>query len=345
MIFMKSIPQGGEILATIKDVAKKAGLSVSTVSRYLNNHPYISEDKRKRIQAAMAELDYTPSSVATQLRSKKGTMIGILVSRIANPFFSHLVDSIEKNARSHGYNVLVMQTYDDKKAETNMLEMLKQQVIAGLIMCSIEGDPKIVEAYQEYGPIVLCNEQIPGTDLPQVYTNQESASFEATKYLIDKGHKKIAYCTGGTLTRGGHGNSRTEGFERALNEHKLPMKIDWIFKQMHTIEDGKQVADKLLSLPEENRPDAVFTSSDEVASGILEGYLEKGKRVPEDLAIMGFDNQPFTGILAVPLTTIGQPVAALGRESTNWLIANMEEKDYQLDESELVLDLIIRKSA
>lgn len=132
-------------MATIKDVAKKAGLSVSTVSRYLNHHPYISEDKRKRIQAAMAELDYTPSSVATQLRSKKGTMIGILVSRIANPFFSHLVDSIEKSARSHGYNVLVMQTYDDKKAETNMLEMLKQQVIAGLIMCSIEGDPKILK--------------------------------------------------------------------------------------------------------------------------------------------------------------------------------------------------------
>lgn len=147
------------------------------------------------------------------------------------------------------------------------------------------------------------------------------------------------------MTRGGHGNSRTEGFERAVNEHKLPMKIDWIFKQVHTIEDGRQVADKLLSLPEENRPDAVFTSSDEVASGILERYLEVGKRVPEDLAIMGFDNQPFTGMLAVPLTTIAQPIEALGRESTNWLIARMEEKDYQLDVSELVLDLIIRKSA
>ena len=114
-------------------------------------------------------------------------MIGILVSRIANPFFSHLVDSIEKSARSHGYNVLVMQTYDDKKAETNMLEMLKQQVIAGLIMCSIEGDPKNIEAYREYGPIVLCNEEIPGSDLPQVFTNQEAASFEATEYLINKG--------------------------------------------------------------------------------------------------------------------------------------------------------------
>ncbi|MGG5373120.1 LacI family DNA-binding transcriptional regulator [Enterococcus sp. AZ196] len=332
-------------MATIKDVAKKAGLSVSTVSRYLNNHPYISEDKRKRIQDAMAELDYTPSSVATQLRSKKGTMIGILVSRIVNPFFSHLVDSIEKNARAHGYNVLVMQTYDDKKAETNMLEMLKQQVIAGLIMCSIEGDSKNIEAYREYGPIVLCNEQIPDTTLPQVFTNQEAASFDATSYLINKGHKKIAYCTGGTLTRGGHGNSRTEGFERALRESNLPMKIDWIFKQVHTVEDGKKVADKLLALTEDDRPDAVFTSSDEVASGILARYLEVGKRVPEDLAIMGFDNQPFTEMLAVPLTTIAQPVEALGRESSNLLMAHMEGEKYQLDKSDLVLKLIIRKSA
>lgn len=332
-------------MATIKDVAKKAGLSVSTVSRYLNNHPYISDDKRKRIQEAMAELNYTPSSVATQLRSKKGTMIGILVSRIANPFFSHLVDSIEKNARLHGYTVLVMQTYDDKKAEKNMLEMLKQRVISGLVMCSIEGDSKTIESYQEYGPIVLCNERIPETQLPQVYTDQEVASFEATEYLIAQGHKKIAYCTGGSLTRGGHGNSRTEGFERALHTHNLPMKIDWIFKQVHTIQDGMEVADKLLALPEENRPDAIFTSSDEVASGILERYLDVGKQVPRDLAILGFDNQPFTGMLSVPLTTIAQPIEALGRESTNLLISYLEEKDYQIDTSDLVLKLIIRKSA
>ena len=122
---------------------------------------------------------------------------------------------------------------------------------------------------------------------------------------------------------------------------------NWLefFKQVHTIEDGKQVADKLLALPEENRPNAVFTSSDEVASGILQRYLEQGKQVPEDLAIMGFDNQPFTGMLAVPLTTIAQPIEALGREATNWLIARMEEKDYRVDTSELVLKLIERKSA
>ncbi|MBO1308027.1 LacI family DNA-binding transcriptional regulator [Enterococcus sp. 669A] len=332
-------------MATIKEVAKKAGLSVSTVSRYLNKHPYISEDKRRRIQAAMDELHYRPSTVATQLRSKKGKTIGILVSRIVNPFFSQLVDSIEQCAKDKGYNVLIMQTYDDRNAEINMLEMLKQHVIAGLIMCSIEGEPHEIEAYQEFGPIILCNEEIPGSSLPQVYTDQQAASFEAVEYLINKGHKKIAYCTGGTLTTGGHGNSRTEGFEQAINKHGLPMKIDWIFKQVHTIQDGQMVARKMLALPENIRPDAVFTSSDEVAIGIMKEYIQAGKRVPEDLAILGFDNQPFTDVLAVPLTTIAQPVEVLGRESTNLLLAKLEERSYTIDQSHLHLSLIKRESA
>lgn len=332
-------------MATIKEVAEKAGLSVSTVSRYLNDHPYISEEKRKKIKAAMEELNYTPSLIATQLRSKKGTTIGILVSRITNPFFSYLVDAIERCAKAQNYNVLIMQTYDDKNAELHMLELLKQQVISGIIMCSIEGDIATIENYKKYGPIVLCNEQVPGSTLPQISTNQEQASYQATRYLIDQGYQKIAYCTGGSLTRGGHGNLRTSGFERALIEGGFSMKIDWIFKQVHTIDDGKEVARKLLALPQDERPDAIFTSSDEVAGGILEEYLQQGKRVPEDLAILGFDNQPYTAFLSVPLTTIAQPVKPLGEEATKLLIAEIEEKEYQVETKDLKLELIIRKSA
>lgn len=331
-------------MATIKDVAKRADLSVSTVSRYLNQHPYISDDKKKRIKAAMEELNYTPSSIATQLRSKKGTMIGILVSRITNPFFSYLVDAIEKQAKEHGYNVLIMQTYDDSDAEMKMLEMLKQSVINGLIMCSVEGDAKIIEDYQTFGPIVFCNEQLPEAAVPQVITNQEQATYEAIQFLIKKNYQKIAYCTGGTLTTKGHGKTRTQGFERAMLEQKLAIKKEWIFQQVHTIEDGHQVAKQLIELPESNRPDAIFTNSDEVAMGILEYTLQQKLQVPEDIAIMGFDNQPFTSLLAVPLTTINQPVAALGAESTKLLISLIEETTYQVDQSQLELTLVQRKS-
>ncbi|WP_297077616.1 LacI family DNA-binding transcriptional regulator [uncultured Enterococcus sp.] len=331
-------------MATIKQVAERAGLSVATVSRYLNNHPYISEEKREKIKQAMLELDYTPSSIATQLRSKKNTMIGVVVSRLTNPFFSYLIDTIEQQAKKQGYQVLIMQTYDDEHAQLKMLELLKQHVISGVILCSVEGKIETIEQYLTYGPIVLCNEEIRDSRLPQVFTRQEEATFNATEYLIKKGYHKISYCTGGTLVNGGHGNARTTGFERALHAHQLSIQKDWIFKQVHTKQDGENVARKLLTMPTAKQPDAIFTSSDEVASGVLKVYLEAGKSIPADLAILGFDNQPYSDLLAVPLTTIEQPVKGLGEEATNLLLAKIEEKKYHIKEEHLVLKLIKRKS-
>ncbi|MBO0447062.1 MULTISPECIES: LacI family DNA-binding transcriptional regulator [Enterococcus] len=331
-------------MATIKDVAKKAGLSVSTVSRFLNHHPYISDDKKERIQQAMDELNYAPSAIATQLRSKKCTTIGVLISRITNPFFSYLVDAIEKQAKEHGYQLLIMQTYDDPKAELKMLEYLKQQVVAGVIMTSIESDSQVIEDYSSYGPIVLCNEKLDGTEIPNISTNQEAISYEATNYLIQKGYHKIAYCTGGNLTIGGHGQQRTKGFERALSEHELSIKNKWIFKQVHNMEDGQKVAREILSLPKNDRPDAVFSGSDEVAIGIIQEVLQQGLHVPEDLAVLGFDNQPSTSIIAVPLTTINQPTTALGIEATKLMVALLEGVTYKVNKKELILSLIERKS-
>ncbi len=331
-------------MATIKDVAKTANLSISTVSRYLNKHPYISEDKKKRIKEAMKKLNYTPSSIATQLRSKKGKMIGILVSRITNPFFSYLVDAIEKQAKIDNYNVLIMQTYDDKYAEIKMLEMLKQHVINGLIMCSVEGSPQMIESYQEFAPIVLCNEQLEQVSIPNVITDQLEGTYQGIKFLIEKNYKKIAYCTGGTLNIEGHGKLRTEGFERALIEKKLDFKKEWIFQEVHTTKDGYDVAKKIFKLPKNIRPDAIFTNSDEVAIGVLEYMIKQNFIVPDDLAIMGFDNQPFTSVLATPLTTINQPIEALGKESTKLLISLINKKLYNVDKSKLKLTIIQRKS-
>lgn len=331
-------------MATIKEVAKLAGLSVSTVSRYLNNHPYISEDKKNRIKEAMEELDYVPSSIATQLRSNKNNTIGVLVSRITNPFFSNLVDSIERNCKNLGYKVLIMQTYDDDKAELDMLNLLKQQVISGIIMCSIEGDISRIASFQKYGHIVLCNEREPNIDIPQIYTNQESMSYEATQYLIDNGYRKIAYCTGGNLVIGGHGSYRTTGFENALKKNQLEMKKEWIFKEVHTIDDGRKIARKICNMSYDERPDAVFTGSDEIAYGLIDEVQIFGLSVPNDLAILGFDNQPYANLLSVPLTTINQPVEELGIESSNLLIGLIENSPYKVNETALQLKLIIRKS-
>ena len=142
-------------MATIKDVAEKAGLSVTTVSRFLNNHPYIAEDKKEKILAAMKELDYEPSTVAQQMRGVKTHRIGVLISRITNPFFASLVDALEVTARKHGYSVLIVQNHNSAGEEENCLDLLKKKIIDGLILCAVESDKDVIEQYQKYGPILL----------------------------------------------------------------------------------------------------------------------------------------------------------------------------------------------
>ncbi|WP_330112439.1 LacI family DNA-binding transcriptional regulator (plasmid) [Cetobacterium somerae] len=331
-------------IATIKDVAKLAGLSVSTVSRYLNNHPYITDEKREKIQKAMETLDYVPSSVATTLRSNKGKMIGVLVSRITNPYFSYLIDAMEKVIKAKGYTLLIVQTYDDEKAEFKMIEMLKQKMINGLIMCSVENSSEIIEFYCKYGPIVICNQRVDSSEVHQITTDQEKITYEAIKYLFSKGYKKIAYCTGGSFSLKSHGLLRNNGFKKAMEENNKIIDSRDIFENIHTIEDGYKIADILIKNSDENWPDAIFTGSDEVASGLIIKLLEYGKKIPEDIAVMGFDNQPFSNMVAVPITTVSQPVEALGRESAKLILSLLNNEEYYIKKEELTLKIIERKS-
>lgn len=332
-------------MATIKDVAKKAGLSVTTVSRFLNNHPYISDEKKQRIELAMQALDYVPNAIAVSLRANKTFTIGVLVSRITNPFFAYLVDTIEREAKSHGYTVFIVQTYDDSYAELSLLERLKQKQLDGLIMCSVESSPETLNYYHQFGTIVLCNESFPDVNIPQISTNQAEITYQAIRYLVQQGAKKIAYCTGGLFRGNSHGSSRNQGFKQAMAEANLPIFPELIFRQVHTIADGKQVATQLLTLPDADFPDAIFAGSDEVASGLISVFTQAKRSVPQNLRIIGFDNQPFAEMLSVPLTTIAQPVEALGQEAVRLLMANLNGKVYQVDQSRLNLTLVLRQSA
>ncbi|MGX7107708.1 LacI family DNA-binding transcriptional regulator [Hutsoniella sourekii] len=329
-------------MATIKDVAKLAGVSVTTVSRYLNNHPYISEEKQAAIQQAMADLNYIQNSAATQLRSKKSNFIGILVSRLSNPFFTSLVDKIEQEVRQAGYYLMVMQTYDDTQAEQRMLSLLQQGVLAGLIMCSLEAPIQEVEAFSKYGPILLCNLSVRETHLPYISTDQRQGTYQAVKYIADKHYQSVAYCTGGSLSRHGHGDSRTQAFEMAIDQFQLTVKREWIFPSVHLIEDGRRVAEKLFELSD--RPQVVFANSDEVAAGIVDYCYTHQLRIPEDLAVMGFDNQFYSGLLTTPLTTIDQPVQSLGKETSQYILALIEGIEYQVNHEVLEQKLIVRNS-
>lgn len=332
-------------MATIKDVAQKAGLSVTTVSRFLNNHPYITDDKREKILSAMKELDYQPSTVAQQMRGVKSQRIGILISRITNPFFACLVDALEVTARQKGYSVLIIQNHNSSGEEKNGLDLLKKKIIDGLILCAAESDSQEIEDYQKYGPILLCNTSIEATNLPVVRVDDQSATYNAIGYLITKGYRHIAYSTGGSFQQKGHGSRRNNGFLMAMDEAGLTVNEQWIFRNKHTYQDGQEIARQLLEIAPQQRPDAIFAGSDEVACGLLFTLTAKGIRVPEDIAIIGFDNLPVASMINIPLTTVSQPIEELGRISAEYLIALINGQSYQYDATTLKSELVIRQSA
>lgn len=330
-------------MATISDVAKLAGVGKTTVSRVLNDHPYVSDMNRKKVEAAMAELNYVPSIAAKKLRGQSSQIVGVIVSRITNPFFTSLVDAIEQEAVKKGYRLIFFQSRSDKSEELRFLDMLKNGQVDGIIMCSVENDIAMIESYRQFGVIILCNEVFKGSKLPNVALDQTQGAYLGTKYLIEQGHQTIAYCTGGDYEGGNHGQARNKGFQKAMSEFHLSVDSNLIFRQVHTVADGRKVAKQLMDLT--HLPTAVFTSGDEIASGMIAQFLEAGVKVPEDIAVLGYDNQPFAALVAKPLTTVNQPVQALGRETFRCFIAAINAKPYEMNSEDLTLKLVKRESA
>lgn len=329
-------------MANISDVAKLSGQTKTTVSRVINNHPYVSDQKRKLVLKAMEELGYTPNPSARRLRGQLTTTLGVIVPRIVNPFFSYLLNSIEQSAYKKGYQVLMGQSNEDKEKELAFLNLLKTKQVDGIIMTSIENEWEIIESYTKYGPILLCNDYVDQDKAPMIQLDQTLGAYLGTKHLVEKGHQKIAYCTGGLFDAEGKGKDRNQGFHKALKEVGIKINPKWIFVDMHTIEDGKQVLKQLMEL--DDRPSAIFTGSDEIAAGIIMEAKEQGWNIPKDLAVVGFDDQPIAEILDPKLTTIRQPVDQMGRKSVEVMIEMLENPELKGESYQLPIELIVRQS-
>jgi LacI family transcriptional regulator len=329
-------------MPTIYDVAKLSGLSKTTVSRVINNHSYVSEEKRALVLQAMKELGYTPNPAARRLRGQMTTTIGVIVPRIVNPFFSYLVDSIEQAAYKNGYQVLIFQSNEDKEKERAFLQLLKTKQVDGVIMTSIENEWEVIEPFTVDGPILLCNEYVDGANVPAIRLNQQKGAYLGVKHLIERGHRKIAYCTGGLFAEHGKDKDRNQGFQKALLEAGIQVNPKWIFVNKHSIEDGKQVMKQIVEM--DDRPTAIFTGSDEIAGGMMMEAKESGFIVPDDLAIMGFDDQPLAQMLDPKLTTIRQPVDEMGKKSVELLIKMLHNREAEIRSCELPIELVVRKS-
>ena len=329
-------------MTKISDVAEKTGYSITTISRAINDHPYVSDKTKKKIFDAMKELDYYPNNVAQQLRGKGTKLIGVIISFVINPFFTYLVDAIEKAAYQVGYQIVILQTLEEPEREKKFIEMLKKRQLDGLIMTSLDDDSPEVLKLIEAAKIVVCNRYLGEQNIPLIHVDEKKATYEATYYLLSKGHRKIGYVTG---NRGSMlpVDPRFEGYVQALKEFDIEPNSNYIFPRRLTISDGKSTLTDVLALGEE-RPDALLVISDEVASGILSQCHLLNIKVPETLAIIGFDDQPIAEALYPGLTTVRQPIKEMGEYVAALIIANIEHREHP-ERPELNTKLIIRGTA
>jgi len=329
-------------MPNINDVVRLSGVSKSTVSRVINNYPHIAPEKRERVLKVMKEIGYTPNVSAQKLRGLAGTTIGVIVPRIVNPFFSYLVESIEKEGYKRGYQTIIFQSHEDSERELDFLNLLKDKQVDGVIMTAYENDWNTIQKYMKYGPIVMCNEYLSEPVVPMVRIDQLTASYEGVKHLVNQGYRKIAYCTGGLFSDFGKDKDRNQGYQKALTEAGIEINPNWIFIKRHAIEDGRKVLHQIYGM--QDRPTAIFTGSDEVAAGIIMEARNKGLRVPEELAVIGFDDQPLAEMLTPELTTIKQPVSEIGYTAMDLIINRLEGKFVENKMYTLQFQLVIRKS-
>ncbi|MCK1991050.1 LacI family DNA-binding transcriptional regulator [Peribacillus muralis] len=333
-------------MATIKDVVNMTGISRSTVSRVINNDPHVSEEKKIRVLKAMELLKYTPNSAAQSLRNQKTNTIAVLIPELTNPFFAYLLDKIDVAAIEKNLQLLVCQTRYDKRKELQFFELLKTKQVDGIILTSLENDWESISAYTSFGPIVLCNEYSEEAQIPMIHADQLYGSYLGTKHLIEQGYQNIALCCGNDERPSKLGKDRLTGYQKALEEFGLPLCGDWIFQDISNIngktpfEGGRQLLRKIVSM--KNRPDAIFTGSDQVGAGIIFEAKILGVHTPCDIAVMGFDDQEIAATF--DLTTIRQPISEMGELTLKRLLDLIDQKEIVQSFDKLPLELVIRNS-
>ncbi|WP_411501069.1 LacI family DNA-binding transcriptional regulator [Bacillus thuringiensis] len=324
-------------MANIKDIAKMAGVSVTTVSRVLNDHPYVSEEKRKAVIEIVEKLNYSQNANAVHLSKGKTNIVGVILPYINHPSFDAMVGGMMEGALTHNYRVLLCQTNYNKKEEMKSLHMLKTKQLDGLIICSRANDWEMIEPYASYGTIIACEDN-DISNISSVYTNHSAAFQLGMNHLIEKGYKKIGYCTGRKL--GPSSQKRFDVYKQQLQSIDEELNEEWIFTECFTLEDGVRVAHKLKGM--QNLPEALIVAGDEVAIGVMTEVGKLGIQVPEDLAIIGLDNQPISQVLQ--LTTIDQNLKEIGKTAFEMFYRHISDKSSKQEKVEVSYELVERST-
>ena len=331
-------------MATIKDVAKMAGVSTTTVSHVINKTRFVAKETEEAVMQAIKSLKYSPSAVARSLKVNTTKSIGMIVTTSESPYFAEIIHAVEDHCYRQGYSLFLCNTQNDPEKIKNHVEMLAKKRVDGLlVMCSeyTQHSLDVLSGFSSVPMVVM--DWGPNVDTDIIEDNSFTGGYIATKHLIDCGHKAIGLIAGEldkTTAR-----TRYEGFVKAMNEANLSIHENWIMEGFFEPEDGYECMNKILS--QDNLPTAVFCCNDVMALGAISAITEKGLRVPDDISIIGYDNIHSSRFYAPPLTTIHQSKSRLGAQAVNLLFERIANKDNDNQEKHRIAihpELVLRKS-
>jgi len=331
---------------TIHDIAKKLNISASTVSRALNNNPNISKTTIEKVNAFAIEGGYRPNWIASNLRKRKTNSIGIIVPQINRNFFSSFISGVEEIAFKKNYNVIISQSNNILEKEKKIVYSLFSNQVDGMIVSlSMQTNEfSHFKLFQENNiPLVFFDRVAPSLSTDRIVVDDFEAGYKATKHLIDQGYKRIAHLAGPTVLE--IYSLRRNGYIKALKDCHLPVKKEYIPTSHLLMEDGENSIKQFLDL--KIPPDAVFCGNDTSALGMMIYLKKKGIRVPEDIGIVGFSDEPFSELVTPTLTTLRQPSFEMGKKAAGLLIQRIEKNENPTDFRTIVMptELIIRESS
>ncbi|GGG68981.1 LacI family DNA-binding transcriptional regulator [Paenibacillus radicis (ex Gao et al. 2016)] len=335
--------EGNVLAVNIKDVAEKAGVSISTVSRVLNNGKYVKQEVRLAVQQAIKDLNFVPNSIARSLVRKKTNLIGVIASDISTSFFSSTLSYIEEAASQNRYNILVGNIKDNLDKELKYLHVFKEMQVDGIIVMHEKMNKHIERFLQTLTtPTVFCSAKPRTTvDCPSVNIDDMQASYDTVKHLIALGHRRIAFI-GGDTKEISTGRNRYDGYLKALVESGISVNPEWVRFGNFKMKDGYEIMQSFLQ--GEYLPTVVFAVSDDMAVGALNCIVDHGLKVPDDISVVGFDDSSITETVRPKLTSLHQPIQQIGQMSVDILIKMIEGNSPGVKEVVLSHKLVERDS-
>jgi LacI family transcriptional regulator, galactose operon repressor len=328
-------------MATLHDVARVAGVSIATVSATINQTAYVSPVLQERVRKAVAEVGYHPDAIARSLKTRTTKTLGLIISDIANPFFTSLIRGVEDTANAHGYTLVLCNTDERLEKEQAYVQLLRSRRVDGVIMAPVGGAEDYIHFENVVGaPVVFIDRRVPAQADVVVVDNARGAH-DVVRYLLGLGHHRIGVITG--LPKISTSEERLAGYQSALQEAGLSTDPSLLKVGYSRLEGGYQAALELLAMA--RRPTAIFATNNLMVIGLMRAVTEQGLRCPVDISVAGFDDFEWASVFHPRLTTVAQPTYEMGSKAAEFLLARLNGQTIA-DPQECVMapTLIIRDS-